>query len=471
LLDENDNPETVDQSKLPGASPLFSPRVGFNWDVTGDRSTQVRGGVGIFTGRIPFVWIGNNISNPGLNPNLYPIVNPSISDPNNIVTDNIIPTQDNSVLMQSSDLNAMVDDFKWPQNFTADLAIDQKLPGDFLGTLEVIYTKDINAIYIRNANLGKPQRYLKDGRPYFGGSVADTNFTSGGAYIIDNNDLGNSLNITVQLRKTFDFGLNTSLSYAFLDAKNALTSTEIASVLYSINPVKGDPNKPELGYSQFGQRHRIVGGATYQHNWNENLATSFGLFFEVAEGNLFTTSGGNRYSFVYAGDVNGDGQGGNDLIYIPQSQSEINFAPITDENGNVITTPEQQWAAFNSFIEQDKYLNENRGKIAERNGLVNPWYFNIDLRILQDFSFMLFKTKHTFQLSFDILNFANLLNSSWGVRQVADSRATSPLQVVGQDANMNPILNFDTSLKKTFVDDPSLFSRWQMQLGIRYIFQ
>ena len=299
--------------------------------------------------------------------------------------------------------------------------------------------------------------------------LADTNFTSGGAYIIDNNDLGNSLNITAQLRKTFDFGLSTSVSYSFLNAKNAMTTTEIASVLYSINPVKGDPNKPELGYSQFGQRHRIVGGTTYQHNWNENLATSFGLFFEVAEGNLFTTSGGNRYSFVYAGDVNGDGQGGNDLIYIPNNESEINFQAYTDANGNTIS-PSQQWAAFNAFIEQDDYLKENRGKIAERNGLVNPWYFNIDLRILQDFSFMISQTKHTFQLSFDILNFANLLNSSWGVRQVADARATSPLQVVGQDANLDPILNFDTSLKKTFVDDPSLFSRWQMQFGIRYIF-
>ena len=193
------------------------------------------------------------------------------------------------------------------------------------------------------------------------------------------------------------------------------------------------------------------------------------MFFEVAEGNLFTTSGGNRYSFVYAGDVNGDGQGGNDLIYIPNNQSEINFQAYTDANGATVT-PQQQWDAFNSFIEQDDYLSQNRGKIAERNGLVNPWYFNIDLRILQDFSLMISQTKHTFQLSFDILNFANLLNSSWGVRQVADARATSPLTVMGQDANMNPILNFDTTLKKTFVDDPSLFSRWQMQFGIRYIF-
>jgi hypothetical protein len=337
-----------------------------------------------------------------------------------------------------------------------------------LGTLEVIYTKDINAIYVRNANLGKPQATLSDGRPYYG-TVADPNFTSGGAYIIDNNDLGNSLNIVAQLRKTFDFGLSTSLSYSYLDAKNALTTTEIASVLYSINPVKGDPNKPELGYSQFGQRHRIIGGATYQHDWSENVSTSFGLFLEVAEGNLFTTSGGNRYSFVYAGDVNGDGQGGNDLIYIPRNQSEINFAAYTDANGNTVT-PQQQWNAFDAFIRQDDYLSQNRGKIAERNGLVNPWYFNIDLRILQDFSFMLGEKKNTFQLSFDILNVANLLNSSWGVRKVADARATSPLQVVGQDANFNPILNFDTNLKQTFVDDPSLFSRWQMQFGVRYMF-
>ena len=468
LLDENDNPETVDQSKLPSATPLFSPRIGFNWDINGKKTTQLRGGVGIFTGRIPFVWVGNNISNPGLNPNLYPAVNPSLYDPTTITSDNKIPTQDNSILMQSSDLNAMVSDFKWPQNFTVNLAIDQKLPWDLLGTLEALYSKDINAIYVRNANLGKPQSYLKDGRPYYG-TVADTSFTSGGAYVIDNNDLGNTFNITAQLRKNFDFGLSTSISYSYLEAKNALTSTEIASVLYSINPVKGDPNQPELGYSQFGQRHRVVGGATYQHKWSDNIATNFGLFFEVAEGNTFTTAGGNRYSFVYAGDANGDGQGGNDLIYIPNNQNEITFQAYTDAGGNTIS-PEQQWQAFNAFIEQDKYLKENRGKIAERNGLVNPWYFNIDLRILQDFSFMLSGKNHTIQLSLDILNFPNLINSDWGVRQVADVRATSPLQIVGQGANKEPILKFDTSLKETFADDPSLFSRYQMQFGLRYIF-
>lgn len=462
LLDEGDNQETVDQSKLPDATPLFSPRIGFNWDVSGDRSTQVRGGTGIFTGRLPFVWIGNNISNPGLNPNLFhPAFNP---------TGPKIPTQDNSVLMQSDNLNAMANDFKWPQVWTSNLAIDQKLPWDLLGTLEVIYGKDINSIYVRNANLGEPTGTLNDGREFFGGPAADTSF-GGGAYIIDNNDEGYNFNITAQLRKLFDFGLSTTLSYSFTQAKNTMTTTEIAQFVYEGNPVQSDPNNPELGYSQFGQRHRIIGGSTYKHKWNNTFATSIGLFFEVAEGNRFITTGGNRYSFIYAGDVNGDGVGGNDLIYIPNNQNEINFAPITDENNVVITTPEEQWAAFNAFIEQDSYLSENRGKIAERNGLVNPWYFNIDLRILQDFSFMLVGKRHTFQLSFDILNVANLLNPDWGVRKVADTKATSPLQLVDFDGSGEPMFNFDPNVKETFVDDPSLFSRWQMQVGLRYFFQ
>ncbi|MCJ7552860.1 MAG: hypothetical protein MUO34_03150, partial [Ignavibacteriaceae bacterium] len=453
LLDENDKPETVDQSKLPDPTLLFSPRIGFNWDVSGDRSTQLRGGTGIFTGRLPFVWVGNNISNPGLNPNLFhPVYNP---------TGDKIPTQDNSVLMQSDNLNAMANDFKWPQVWTTNLALDQKLPWDLTGTLEVLYGKDINSIYVRNANLGKPVGTLNDGRPYFNNSISDTGF-GGGAYIIDNNDKGYSLNITAQLRKVFEFGLFTTLSYSFTEAKNTMTTTEIAQYVYEGNPVQGDPNNPELGYSQFGQRHRIIGGATYKHNWNSSFATSFGLFLEVAEGNRFITTGGNRYSFIYSGDVNGDGVGGNDLIYIPRNESEIKFADAS--------TADAQWTAFNAFIEQDSYLSKNRGKIAERNGLINPWYFNLDLRILQDFSFPLGGKNHTFQLSLDILNVPNLLSPSWGIRKVADTRATSPLQLVDFDSSGEPTFKFDTNVKETFIDDPSLFSRWQMQIGLRYIF-
>ncbi len=446
LLDADGKTEIVDQSKLPSAQVLFSPRVGFNWDITGDRSTQVRGGTGIFTGRLPFVWIGNNISNPGQNPNL--------------------PAH-----QRSYDLNAMVKNFKWPQIWTTNLAVDHKLPWELLGTLEFIYGKDINSIFLRNADLVKPVRFLPDGRPYYGGAgnnELNPDFGAG-AYVIDNSSQGYNYSITAQLRKNFDFGLNTNLSYTFLEAKSLMKSTEIASVLWSQNPVKGNPNQPELSYSEFGNRHRIIASATYRYEWTENLATSFGIFMEIAEGNKFAGSGGNRYSYVYSGDVNGDGATGNDLLYIPRNQNEIIFEPYRDKNGNLISAL-QQWVAFNSFIEQDGYLKNRRGQFAERFGAVNPWFSNIDLRILQDYSFLLGTQKHSFQLSVDILNVANLLNSNWGVRKVANSAATSPLELVKFNAQGAPVFKFVGNVKETFVDDPGLNSRWQMQVGLRYLF-
>lgn len=463
-LDENGKDETVDQSDLPGTTPLFSPRIGFNLDVKGDRSTQIRGGTGIFTGRVPFVWIGNVISNPGANPNLFaPFSNEDVEK---------IPTSEDAILQQSFDLNAMDPDFKWPQVWNTNVAIDQKLPWDMLGTLEFLYGKDINAIFMRNADLKAPERFLPapDGRPFYGGFGNNELNPDGGAgiYVIDNTSSGYHVNVSAQLRKNFDFGINTSLSYSFTEAKNKLKSTEIASVLWQNQPVKGNPNKPELSFSEFGNRHRIVGGATYTRRWSNSLATHFGLFLEVAEGNRFAGAGGNRYSFIYSGDVNGDGQAGNDLIYIPRDQSEINFDSFVDANGNNVTA-QQQWEAFNRFIDQDDYLSSHRGQIADRFGALNPWFSNIDLRILQDVSTNFGGQRHTFQVSFDILNVANLLNSDWGVRKVANVAATSPLKLVRFNDAGAPVFNF-TGPAETFVDDPGLNSRWQVQLGIRYLF-
>jgi hypothetical protein len=446
-VDENGNPETVDQASLPGATPLFAPRIGFNWNAAGERSTQVRGGTGIFTGRVPFVWVGNVISNPGANPNLYP-------------AGAEIPTSDDAILQQSFDLNAMDPNFKWPQVWTTDLAIDQHLPGGILGTLEVIYANDINAVFMRNADLGPAIRYLADGRPYYGGFGANELNPDGGAgiYVIDNTGEGHSLNLTVQLRKAFG-GLTTTLGYSHTEARNALKSTEIASVLWQNQPIQGNPNRPELSFSEFGQRHRIVASATHLFNWSARFRTHLGLFLEVAEGNRFAGAGGNRYSFIYAGDVNGDGQAGNDLINIPAAQGEILFDPAPDGR-----TPEQQWSQLNAFIEQDGYLSTHRGQIAERFGAVNPWYHNLDLRVLQD----LVISRHAFQLSIDVLNLTNLINSAWGVRKVANPAATSPLTLVRFDANGEPVFNF-TGPSETFINDPGLLSRWRAQIGLRYL--
>ena len=476
-IDENDEPITVDQSEFPDPQFLWSPRVGFNWDVFGDRSTQVRGGTGIFTGRLPFVWVGNVISNPGANPNLFPGI------PQDEIPDDHF-TQDNSVLQQTFDLNAMANDFEWPQIWTTNLAVDHTLPGDVVGTLEFIYSNDLNAIVMRNYDLGPPKTSIaQDGRPFY--SDVDNSgqavFSSwelnpdgnAGVYTIDNTDKGYNVNLTAQLRKTFDFGLSGNVAYSYTRSENQLQSTEIASALWQELPVKGDPNQPELSNSQFGIRHRITGNANYRHLWNDRLATSIGVFFTVAEGNQFVVSGGNRYSFTYSGDVNGDGSGANDLIYIPASSSEITFAPRTNPDGSV-TSPAAQWEALDAFIAQDDYLSENRGQIAERFAAVNPWFSTIDLRLLQDVAFELGGTLQRVQLSLDIMNVANLLNSDWGVRQIARPSATSPLSLVRfeqEGDEVTPVFNYigPSAEEGTFTDSPDITSRWRMQFGIKYM--
>jgi len=451
-LDENGQSEVVDQSKLPGVKLMISPRVGFNWNAAGERSTQVRGGTGIFTGRVPFVWVGNVISNPGNNLKLAPPNAP-------------IKTRKGSQLAPSFDLNAMTDDFEWPQVWTTDLGIDRQLPWGTLGTLELIYTKDLKAVFVRNADLVAPKRTLPDGRPYYGGSGSNELNSDGGAgiYVIDNTDKGYNFNATAQLRKTFARYVDASVGYSFNIAKNTLRSTEIASVLWQSQPTQGNPNRPELSWSEFGQRHRIVGTASYSRSWSPRYKTQLGLYGEVAEGNRFAGAGGNRYSFIYSGDVNGDGQAGNDLIYIPKDQSDILLDPL----GSVSAA--DQWNRLNAFIEQDAYLKKHRGEIAERNGAVNPWYSDFDLRLLQDIAMDRGTTRHTFQITLDVLNVGNLINSNWGVRKVASASATSPLTFVRFNAAGVPVFNF-TGPDKTYVDDPGLFSRWRAQLGARYFF-
>ena len=457
-LDEDRNPEVVDQSKLPGAKVMFSPRVGFNWDMFGERRTVLRGGTGVFTGRLPFVWIGNVISNPGANPNLFPAADP-------------IPTKKGSVLAQSFDVNALDPDFKFPQVWTTSLGIDHQFGDDITATLDLMYGKDLNSLYMRNADLVAPTRTLPDGRLFFGGAAgAELNPDFGaGIYVLDNTSDGYSYNISAQLRKRFGGSTSAGIGYSHTKAQNTLKSTEIAFALWQQLPVQSDPNNPELGYSEFGQRHRFVGDALYTKTWSDKHRTQIGLFAELAEGNRFSGAGGNRYSFIYSGDVNGDGQGGNDLIYIPRTQSEIILLPYANASGQTVSA-QQQWADLDAFITQDKYLSGHRGEIAERFGAVNPWYSTIDLRLLQDMVLSTGAKRHTLQLTVDVMNFGNLINSDWGVRKVASASATSPLRVVDFTAAGVPRFNF-TGPTTTYIDDPDVLSRWRAQVGLRYFFQ
>jgi Carboxypeptidase regulatory-like domain len=419
---ENGNKVNFDHTKLPDQVPLFSPRVGFNWDVKGDGTLQLRGGSGLFTGRLPFVWIGNQVANPDFF--FYNVTAPN---------------------------------FKFPQVWRTNIGVDKQLDGGWLLSADVIYTKDLNSMIVRNYGRKLPTGNLigADKRPlYLTADKAVDQF--GGptnAYVFTNTDEGYSLNATLEVKRKWSNGLYTSLAYNYLDSRDISSiSAEISSDAYDRNPISGNANTPSLAPSLYGNKHRVVGSANKTFTYSGGkMATTISLFFEYAKG--------GRFNYTYSGDINGDGSGLNDLIYVP-TDSELQGQTFS---GNAAEQSAQR-AAFQQFINQDEYLNGRKGQYVEKYGILSPWYSRWDIRFLQDFKI---GATSKIQFSWDILNVGNLISSSWGVRQFPQN--TQPVGV-SVDAAGNPTYSFDANLKNTFTNDFSLLSRWQMQFGLRYIF-
>jgi len=442
-VDENGDAATVDPSEFPKANILWSPRLGFNYDVKGDNTLKIRGGSGIFSGRIPFVWLGNQASNSKLLPGYV------------------------------FQINGTSENFRFPQAWKSDLAVDALVGNGWKLSAEGIFSKDLNAVVHRNYNMLPPSSNLTgtgDTREIFGGfnevniyssSAGSIGFLDAGAIVLDNTKKGYQYTLTGKIMKSFDFGLNALVAYTYTESKD-LTSipAEIAADAFQRNPVAGNPNMPMFSYSRYGLKHRIITSLSYGVEYGK-MATTFSLFYE---GGI-----GNRFSYTYAGDLNQDAVANNDLIYIPSSQSDIHIGDGTG-TGTAASAADAaaQWTALNAFIEQDPYLSEHRGAIAERHGPMLPWFNTVDFRLLQDFNMNFGGKNHALQLTFDIMNIGNLLNSKWGVRQLATT--WNPITVDGLDSNNVPYFTFDTKLKKSYIDDVSLASKWQMQIGIKYYF-
>jgi hypothetical protein len=499
----------VSTDKFPDFTLLFSPRVGFNWDVNEQKKTQVRGGLGLFSGRVPYVWLSNQLSNNGVlfgselsqntNGVAGRVFNPSV--------DAYRPKVDFTSVITPLSYNLAITDanFKFPQIFRANMAIDQTLGEGWLATFEGIYTKDINAINTENINLPSSIRNAigADNRPIFfnvgtngfpstkfnringlvanGGTTLPANLAAtspdiSDAILIKNTNNGYSYALTGTIAKTFESGLFASLSYTYTDSRSVNDGGSTAIGIWNGRAVSGDPNADVLSYSNYLQKHRILAFGSYKLNYSKWASTTFGFSYSVGPA--------GRYSYVYNGDMNGDAQTSNDLIYIPRDASEIVLRNIPATATAPLYTAAQQWTDLDNFIKQDSYLNSRRGQYAERNGAELPWSAQFDFKIIQDFYIKIGKKTNTFQLTFDLFNAGNYVSSNWGLNQSAIR--TSLLSFAGYDnaagfvatgsvPTGKPVFTFpfrsgSTVLGETFQNNAGLTSRWQGQIGIRYIF-
>ncbi|ARN78265.1 TonB-dependent receptor [Nonlabens spongiae] len=449
-----------------------SPRLGFNWDVFNDKKTQLRGGLGIFTSRIPLVWPGGAYNNNGLS---VGGVNEGDFDNGDLrfVADPFNQPIGNGPAPGSGTLGGQIDlfspNFKLPQVAKYNIGIDQKTGvWGLIASADFLYNETINNVTYQNLNLREPVGTLNgaDNRPYYNRfDRIDDQYT--GIYLGTNTNEGWSYTASFVLTKPFDNGFAGQVAYSYGQGKSVFegTSSQNSSQWRNSVTVNGK-NRTEVGNSAFALGHRINANASYRMDWNENIATTVSLFYNGEQGPTLS------YVYQEGRDLLNDDSRDNALIYVPRNQSEINLVPYTDGAGNVISAS-QQWNALDAYISSNDYLDGRRGQYAERNADRGPWNHVVDLKVIQDFSIDFGGKKHTLQATADIFNFFNFLNKDWGRQEFVpnDFGEVAPLTTVS--GGPDPAFNYDIDFaegQEQFDDSGIRSSRWQAQIGLRYIF-
>ncbi|MBK6621016.1 MAG: TonB-dependent receptor [Saprospirales bacterium] len=461
----------IEGGAAPDGQLMFSPRAGFLFDLTGDRRNMLRGGVGIFTSRIPFVWPGAMYNNNGLTTGradeadavggafFIPDINKQYTDP--------------AFKVPSGDINIFTKDFKFPQVLRGNLALDTKLPGDISATVEGIFTKTLNNVLYTNVNSKTDVDFNwtntgSDDRPVFTRSTIDPTYSA--IYVGSNTSEGYAYTLTAALAKEFQFGLNASLAYTFGDAQalNEGTSSQNSSQWRGQVNTDGR-NTPLLGRSDFALGHRVLSSLSYSFDWNKgkNVSTSIAL--------LYDGMAGSPYSYVIGGgngrNINneqGSTSANRSLVWIPADASQIN---LVEKDG---VTPEHQWEHLDAFIENDPYLSQNRGSYAEKNSNWMPVASFLDLAVRQDFGIKAGGRMHKLQVSLDVFNLANLINPAWGVRYSIPGDFNNYFLYTFEgyeEDGTTPLFSYlEEGVGKDALNINDFSSRWRMRLGLRYIF-
>jgi hypothetical protein len=465
--------------------PLFSPRLGFNYNLNGESKTQIRGGAGVFTSRLPLVWPGGAYNNngvtqgaidingatnalmPNFNPN--PSVNSQLYNQNNVAL-GPLPGNPGAAGQFGGNIDLFSRDFKLPQVFKTSFAVDQKFPLGLTLTADITYNDNISAINYQNLNIKNPTTFLTgaDGRPRYNANSRVDNIYQG-IYLASNTNEGKAWNTSFTLSKNFksnfvDASLQVTYAYGESTVLFDATSSQNSSQWNNIESVNGSNAILDVTRSDFAQGARVMSNGFMTLKWNKNTKTRIGLFYEGVQG--------TPISYVYNdnGNLLRDTFSNSALIFVPATQSQI----VLVNDATTGLNPQQQWDALNNFIVNNEYLNSRRGTYAERNGDRLKWSNVVDLKLAQEFTLTTGKRKHSFEVTADIFNFTNLVNKDWGKRYNASFDQVQLLNHVGfLPDGTTPTFRYNPAVERSVnqVNDSGLnSSRWQMQFGVRYTF-
>lgn len=460
--------------QVPETALSFSPRLGFNWDITGNRRYVLRGGTGLFVGRMPFVWLISSVVNSGMGQTSYAYTGkegtkyPSFTMSQQEMLQQINATSSTSVPASPTILS---ESLRMPKTWKASLAFDAKLPGDIDFTLEGIYNRDLNPVVVSNADIywdGTSTIDLGHGDVRHQLSYYDASHS---AYVLENaGSKAYYMSLTAQLRKSFDFGLHLAASYTMSRAKSYSegigdqVSSAYNSYRSSINAV----NDNELGYSTYVAPNRLLLSATYQFKESKHATNTLSLIYDGYQYGYLGDYSFSRYSYIFDKNVNGDPTAPGNLIYVPASREELNswdFADNGTVNGQTYTA-DMQRDDFWAYIEQDDYLSSRKGQYTERGGAKMPWHHQLDFKFLHELSFDWGKTKHTLQLGLDILNLPNFLCKDWGLYQQVTSNALLNFR---KDKYTYNLVNGQRHTS-TYQNYENPASTYQVMFTIKYLF-
>ncbi|MBR1872156.1 MAG: TonB-dependent receptor [Bacteroidales bacterium] len=462
-------------SDMPASVASISPRIGFNWDLFGNRAVVLRGGAGIYTGRIPFVWIVSAVGNSNCLQKQYIDSNgtgdytPSFhSNLNDILSDMYGGTFKAGDIAAPIGTTILDKNLVMPTTLKTSLAADFRLPGGILASIEGIYNKNFSEVYVNKLGQKEDGIGVKwDGEPSARPKVISEKILNSegktiNPYYIYNVDdpskLGYYYSVTATLQKDFNFGLSLMAAYTrsgnktLSDGIGDQISSAYNTMTYNVN----GSHTPELGYGTYVSPNRVVANVSYRIPEGRYFATNIGVFYEGYNfgyvGNSYSYT---RYSYTvaeksgkYYNSLTGDG-GAASLVYIP---TDAQVAEMT-------FTSEENKAAFKAFLASDKYLSSHRGQYSERGALVMPWNNRINVKVAQDFMFYTGKKVHTITLGVDINNIGNLFNKSWGnVQKLSSDRI---LHVEGGKYTFS---------EPTWSPLVSTISTWNMMFTARYSF-